>query len=70
MGPVVMDDEGNPVPQLPSKSVDPLIIARAIERRQKDATYDEAIVGYLTRFAEEIRARGGAEALGLQRRIS
>ncbi|MEP6690292.1 MAG: HEAT repeat domain-containing protein [Gemmatimonadaceae bacterium] len=70
MGPVVMDEDGNPVPQLPSKSVDPLIIARAIERRQKDATYDEAIVGYLTRFAEEIRARGGAEALGLQRRIS
>ncbi|MDQ6829335.1 MAG: hypothetical protein M3081_10760 [Gemmatimonadota bacterium] len=65
-----VDEFGLPVPVLPTKSVDPLIIARAIERRQKDATYDEAIVGYLSRFAEEIRARGGVEAIGLQRRIS
>ncbi len=73
VGPPAADDlgfDGSPMPQLPTKSIDPLIIARAIERRQKDATYDEAIVGYLSRFAEEIRARGGVEAIGLQRRIS
>ena len=69
-GIILLDEDGNPQPQLPPKSVDPLIIARAIEKRQKDATYDEAIVGYLSRFAEEIRARGGVEAIGLQRRIS
>jgi hypothetical protein len=49
---------------------DPLVVARAIETRSRDQSYDRAIAGYLSHVAGEIRANGGPEAAALQRRVS
>ena len=51
-------------------SSDPHVVARAIESRSRDESYDRAIAGYLSHVAGEIRANGGPEAAALQRRVS
>ena len=49
----------------------PLVVAEAIDKRNKDKAYDQVIVGYLLQIAEELKKQGGTpEAIELQKRIS
>lgn len=52
------------------ESVDPAVVAQAIEEHKRDAAYDQVVVGYLLQIAEELKTRSGREAAALQRRIS
>lgn len=56
----------------PPASTEPAVIARAIDERapQAAAAYDQAIVGYMLQIAEELKAAGSSEAVGLRRRMS
>jgi hypothetical protein len=51
-------------------SVDPVVVAKAIDDHKRDAAYDQVVVGYLLQIAEELKAKGGKEAAALQKRIS
>lgn len=51
-------------------SVDPTVVAQAIEERKRDAAYDQVVVGYLLQIAEELKAKGGRDEAALQRRVS
>jgi hypothetical protein len=51
-------------------SVEPVVIARAIDEHAKSEAYDQVIVGYLLQIADELRHSGGADVLALQRRTS
>jgi hypothetical protein len=48
---------------------DPKEIARAINRRRRDATYDQVIVNYLMQLSQELRMSHGAEAAELKDRL-
>jgi hypothetical protein len=52
------------------ESVDPAVVATAIEEHKRDAAYDQVVVGYLLQIAEELKAKGGKDAAALQKRIS
>ena len=54
----------------PEISTDPVVVARAIDEHGRDVAYDQVIVGYLLQIAQELKAKGGAEDVALQRRIS
>ena len=45
-------------------------VARAIDEHQREEAYDQVIVGYLLQIGEELKTAEGAEAAGLQRRVS
>ena len=49
---------------------DPLLVAKAIDDHQRDAAYDQVVVGYLLQIAEELKGASSAESAGLQRRVS
>lgn len=49
---------------------DPVIVAKAINENKKDVAYDQVVVGYMLQIAEELKKKGGGEALALQKRIS
>src|SRR5213079_3792959 len=49
---------------------EPTVIAKAIDENQKNAAYDQVIVGYLLQIADELKHAGGAEAASLRRRTS
>lgn len=51
-------------------SVDPTVVAQAIEERKRDAAYDQVVVGYLLQIAEELKTKGGRDQAALQRRVS
>ncbi len=51
-------------------SVDPTVVAQAIEEHKRDTAYDQVVVGYLLQIAEELKAKGGKDAAALQKRIS
>jgi hypothetical protein len=51
-------------------SVDPKVVAHAIEETKRDAAYDQVVVGYLLQIAEELKTKEGKEAAALERRIS
>ncbi len=53
-----------------AESVDPTVVAQAIEETKRDAAYDQVVVGYLLQIAEELKTKEGKEAAALQRRIS
>jgi hypothetical protein len=53
-----------------SATVDPTIVAKAIERHPRGTAYDQVIVGYLLQIAEEVKRGGGADSIALQRRVS
>ncbi len=53
-----------------SESTDPVVVAKAIDANNKDAAYDQVVVGYLLQIAEELKTKGGKEAAALQKRIS
>ena len=49
---------------------DPMVVAKAINERPRDVAYDQVVVGYLLQIAEELKKKGGGEAVALQKRIS
>jgi hypothetical protein len=51
-------------------SADPVVVAKAIDEHRREVAYDQVIVGYLLQIAEELKRKGGAESLPLQKRIS
>ena len=53
-----------------ASSTDPVVVAKAIEEHRREVAYDQVIVGYLLQIAEELKKKGGAESLALQKRIS
>ena len=53
-----------------TSSTDPVVVAKAIDEHRREVAYDQVIVGYLLQIAEELKRKGGAESLGLQKRIS
>lgn len=53
-----------------AESVDPRVVAQAIEETKRDTAYDQVVVGYLLQIAEELKTKEGKEAAALQRRIS
>lgn len=53
-----------------ASSVEPAVVAQAIEKHGRDAAYDQVVVGYMLQIAEELRTRSGRDAAALQRRIS
>jgi len=56
---------------LDAESINPLVVAEAIDKRKEEQAYDQVIVGYLLQIAEELKQSGGQpEAVELQKRIS
>jgi hypothetical protein len=53
-----------------AESTDPVLVAKAIDETKKDAAYDQVVVGYLLQIAEELKSKGGKDAVALQKRIS
>jgi hypothetical protein len=53
-----------------AESTDPVLVAKAIDETKKDAAYDQVVVGYLLQIAEELKGKGGKDAVALQKRIS
>src|SRR2546423_5676977 len=53
-----------------SSALEPATVARAIDEHQREEAYDQVIVGYLLQIGEELKSAEGAEAAGLQRRVS
>jgi hypothetical protein len=53
-----------------ASSTDPVVVAKAIDEHRREVAYDQVIVGYLLQIAEELKRKGGAESLALQKRIS
>jgi hypothetical protein len=51
-------------------ALEPAAVARAIDEHQREEAYDQVIVGYLLQIGEELKTAEGAEAIGLQRRVS
>jgi hypothetical protein len=51
-------------------ALEPATVARAIDEHQREEAYDQVIVGYLLQIGDELKTAEGAEALGLQRRVS
>ena len=52
-------------------SMNPLVVAEAIDSRKEEQAYDQVIVGYLLQIAEELKKQGGSpETVELQKRIS
>jgi hypothetical protein len=47
-----------------------MVVANAINDNKRDVAYDQVVVGYLLQIAEELKKRGGGEAVALQKRIS
>jgi hypothetical protein len=51
-------------------SADPVGVAKAIDEHRREVAYDQVVVGYLLQIADELKRKGGAESLALQKRIS
>lgn len=57
--------------ELDADSMNPLVVAEAIDKKKQEQAYDQVIVGYLLQIAEELKQQGGTpEAIELQKRIS
>ena len=50
--------------------VEPAVLAKAIDEHQRIEAYDEVIVGYLLKIADELRSAGESDARELRRRTS
>lgn len=61
---------GGKVSEDDAESVDPKLVAQAIEETKRDTAYDQVVVGYLLQIAEEIKSKGGKEAAALKKRVS
>jgi hypothetical protein len=58
-------DENEPLP-----NAEPAVVAKAIDERGGDTAYDQVIVGYLLKIADELRTSRGNEAIALRNRMS
>ncbi|MDB4909236.1 MAG: hypothetical protein JWO39_59 [Gemmatimonadetes bacterium] len=54
----------------PDTPMDPLALASAIERRERDPEFDKGIVAFFGQFMDEIKAKGGQAAGTLKRKVS
>jgi hypothetical protein len=54
----------------PDTPMDPLALASAIERHERDPEYDKGIVAFFGQFMDEIRAKGGQASGALKRKVS
>lgn len=54
----------------PEQSLEPVVVAKAIDEHQREVAYDQVIVGYLLQIADELKSAKGAETAALQKRIS
>ncbi len=57
-------------PQAAPSSTDPTVVAKAIDQHAGGTAYDQVIVGYLLKIAEELRTSKGGEAAALKKRVS
>jgi len=57
-------------PQAVPSSTDPAVVAEAIDQHAGGTAYDQVIVGYLLKIAEELRTSKGGEAAALKKRVS
>ncbi len=60
----VFDDDVEP------STTDPSMVAQAINQQAGRRAYDQVIVGYLLKIAEELRTAKGAEAVALKKRMA
>jgi hypothetical protein len=51
-------------------STEPGVVAEAIDKSEGGGAYDQVIVGYLLKIADELRTKKGGEALALKNRMS
>ncbi|MEP7065997.1 MAG: hypothetical protein ABI889_08205 [Gemmatimonadota bacterium] len=61
------DGEGSLTPDTP---MDPLALASAIERRERDPEFDKGILAFFGQFMDEIKAKGGQASGVLKRKVS
>jgi hypothetical protein len=54
----------------PDTPMDPLALASAIERRERDPEFDKGIVAFFGQFMDEIKAKGGQASSTLKRKVS
>ena len=54
----------------PDTPMDPLALASAIERRERDPEFDKGIVAFFGQFMDEIKAKGGQASGALKRKVS
>jgi HEAT repeat protein len=52
------------------QDTDPTVVAQAIDSHEGGTAYDQVIVGYLLKIAEELRTAQGSEAAALKKRVS
>jgi hypothetical protein len=52
------------------ENVDPTVVAQAISSHERDAAYDQVIVGYMLQIAEQLKAGQIPESAALRRRVS
>ena len=64
------DEQGEDDPAAEPPSTDPTLVARAIDDRVGGSAYDQVIVGYLLKIADELRTSKGGEAAALKKRVS
>lgn len=62
LGDKVSDDD--------AESVDPKLVAKAIEETKRDTAYDQVVVGYMLQIAEELKGKSGKESAALKKRVS
>ncbi len=51
-------------------NTEPSVVAKAIDEHEGGTAYDQVIVGYLLKIAEELRSTKGSEAAALKKRMS
>lgn len=54
----------------PDTPMDPLALASAIERHERDPEFDKGIIAFFGQFMDEIRAKGGQASGALKRKVS
>jgi hypothetical protein len=54
----------------PDTPMDPLALASAIERRERDPEFDKGIIAFFGQFMDEIKAKGGQASGVLKRKVS
>ncbi len=57
-------------PQTASAATDPSALARAIDEQHGTEAYDQVIVGYLLKIADELKSASSAEAAALRKRTA
>ncbi len=66
----LVKQSGVTVDENDAESVNPEVVAKAIEEVKRDTAYDQVVVGYLLQIAEELKVKGGRDAAALTKRVS